>query len=61
MGQGVAHDRVFGLGSNARKIVSGGKWGYIGSQPRRKTEIPIHGIKPPIQTSSICVDKQQPR
>jgi len=55
----VAHDRVFGLGTSARKIASGGKWGYIGSQPRGKTEIPVHGIKPPIQSSSICGDKNQ--
>ena len=29
-----------GKGTNARKIASGGKRGYIGSQPKGKTEIP---------------------
>jgi hypothetical protein len=36
----VAHDRVFGPGTNAKKIVSGGKLAYTGSQPKSKTEIP---------------------
>jgi hypothetical protein len=34
----VGHDRVFGFGTNARTIASGGKRGYIGSQPKGKTE-----------------------
>jgi hypothetical protein len=55
----VAYGRVFGLGTNAIKIASGGKWGYIGSQPKGKTEIPANGIKLPIQYSSICGDKNQ--
>jgi hypothetical protein len=36
----VAHDRVFGFGTNARKIASGGKRGYIGLQPKGKSKIP---------------------
>jgi len=39
----VAHDRVFGFGTNAGKIASGGQRGYIGSQPKGKTEIPDRG------------------
>ena len=30
----------FGMEADARKIASGGKCGYIGSQPKGKTEIP---------------------
>jgi hypothetical protein len=37
----VRRDRGFGLGANTRKIANGGKWGYIGSQPKGKTEIPV--------------------
>jgi hypothetical protein len=43
----VWHDRVFGLGTNAKKIASGGKSGYTGSQPKGKTEIPVNGSSLP--------------
>jgi hypothetical protein len=36
----VAHHRVFGFGTKARAIASGGKRRYIGSHPKGKTEIP---------------------
>jgi hypothetical protein len=40
-GKGLAgHAWGFGMETDARKIASGGKWGYIGSQPKGKTEIP---------------------
>ena len=35
----VAHDRVIGLGTNARRIASGGNWVYIVSGPESKMEI----------------------
>jgi hypothetical protein len=43
----LAHDRVFGLGTNAKKIASGGKWEYIASQPKGKTEIPDKPFQKP--------------
>ena len=34
------------LGWNqCKKIASGGKWGYIGSQPEGKMEIPVDSIR----------------
>jgi hypothetical protein len=30
-------------GNGYKKIASGGKWGYIGSHPKGKTEIPAEG------------------
>jgi len=41
----VAHDRVFGFGTNARKIASGRNRGYIGLQPNGKTEIPGNSMR----------------
>ena len=35
------HARGFVMETDVRKIASGGKWGYIGSQPKGKTEIPV--------------------
>jgi hypothetical protein len=32
---------------------------YIGPQPKGEAEIPVHGIKPPVQFSSICEDENQ--
>jgi len=55
----VARDWVFGLGTNAKLDRERGKRGYIGSQPNGKTEFPVIGIKPPIQSSFICRDKNQ--
>jgi hypothetical protein len=37
----IAHDRVFGLGTKARKIASGDKWRYIGSQAKDTSEIRV--------------------
>ena len=37
----VAYDWVYGFGTNARKIASGDKRVYTGSQPKGKTEIPV--------------------
>jgi hypothetical protein len=34
--------RAFGMETDAKKIASGGKWEYIGSQPKGKTEIPAN-------------------
>jgi hypothetical protein len=34
--------------TDARKIASGGKWRYIGSQPKGKTEIPAY-VKPGVE------------
>jgi hypothetical protein len=40
-GKGPAgYARGFGIETDTKKIASGGKWGYIGSQPKGKTEIP---------------------
>jgi hypothetical protein len=40
-GKGLAgHAWGFGMETRAKEIASGGKWGYIGSQPKGKTEIP---------------------
>jgi hypothetical protein len=38
----VAHDRVFGLGTNAKKIASGGKWGISVRSREGKMEIPAN-------------------
>jgi hypothetical protein len=35
----AGHDRVFGLGTDTRKNASGGKWGYIGQQPKGGIQI----------------------
>jgi hypothetical protein len=50
-GKGVAgHAWGFGMETDARKIASGGKCGYIGSQPKGKTEIPVKGdIRRPVE------------
>jgi hypothetical protein len=32
----AGHAWRFGMETDARKIASGGKWGYIGSQPKGK-------------------------
>ena len=31
--------------TDAKKIASGGKWGYIGSQPNGKTKIPVESVR----------------
>jgi hypothetical protein len=36
----AGHAWGFGVETDLRKIASGGKWGYISSQPKGKTEIP---------------------
>jgi hypothetical protein len=41
-GKGSAsHVQVFSLGTNPKKIASGGNCGYIGPWPRGKMEIPV--------------------
>jgi hypothetical protein len=37
---------------DARKIASGGKWAYIGSQPKGKTEIPVNNAAIPAAETS---------
>ena len=52
-GKGLArHAWGLGMETDAKKVASGGKCGYIGSQPQAKTEIPAkrriiqHSLEP---------------
>jgi hypothetical protein len=55
----VAQTGSLALGTDAKYDRERGKWGYIGSQPKGKTDIPVNGIRPLIQSSFICGDKNQ--